>query len=257
MSMHSIEFMRAGQIAEKARQPGLVFIPVSPAYEWHSYHLPVGTDAIITEEIARQLAERFDAVYFRALSLGLDEVRDEAFKRSQGLNPEAPVFGMNYPGLPLESEYTTAEPMRALVAARLQAAKGSGFKLAIIINHHGGAGQVPLLEKLAAEFCAPGFRVEFMQTSRFAPAEPRFHAGWHAGLAETLQLMAFRPDLVDLEALPDGPLSAAQFGILHTEPLIPAHFNPRRAESSIAAAWGTALVDLMERHLRELNRSEK
>lgn len=244
-----LEFLRPGQILEKARHPGLLLIPVSPACEWHSYHLPVGTDAIIVEEVARRLAVRLQAVHCRVLALGLDEVRDAAFKSSQGIDPQAHVWGMNYPGLPVASEYTTARAMRAVVEARLQAVKASGFRRAALLNHHGGRGQVPLLRAIASAWTAPGFRVDLLETKAdpgFAPppeAARCFQVGGHAGLAETLQLMAFRPDLVDLDALPDGPLQAARCGILHDGPEIPAAFNPHRATREWARLWGDHVLD--------------
>ncbi len=250
--------MRAGQIEEKARQPGLALLPISPAFEWHSLHLPVGTDAIITEEVARRLAIRLKAVYFRALPLGLDEVRSAEFKAMQGLDPQVRVFGMNYPHLPLESEYTTADTLRSIVESRLRAIRGSGFRLAAIINHHGGCGQIPLLKEIAAAWSTPTFQVEFLQTGAFARYQPpesiqaNFNVGGHAGLAETLQLMAFRPDLVDLAALPDGDLKAAQLGILHDNPEIPERFNPRHATAEDAIAWGDSVVDSMAAHLNNL-----
>lgn len=255
MNARPMEWMTAGQIAAKAKHPGLVFIPVSPAFEWHSYHLPVGTDAIIAEEIAVRLATQFQACYFRALSCGLDEVRSDAFKKQQGIDPSTHVFGMNYPHLPLASEYISSTAMQSAVEARLAAVKGTGFWIAIIINHHGGCGQIPLLHKIACQWSEPSFHVESLHTLAFArfqpppPCERFFSVGGHAGLAETLQLMAFRPDLVDLDALPEGPLSAAETGILHDGPIIPASAHPRLASTRLAQAWGLDLLNNMAQHV--------
>lgn len=240
----SLEYLRPRQILTLAHDPGLVLIPVSPAIEWHSYHLPLGTDAIIAEEVARHLAIRLRAAYFRVLPLGLDEVRDAQFKAAQGLPPHGRVFGMNYPNLPLASEYTTEPVFRALVESRLGVARAAGFRRAALLNHHGGHGQRPLLDRLAEAWTSDTFEVLSLDTlagDDFRPPrgqEHSFSVGGHAGLAETMQLLAFRPDLVDVQALPEGALGAAEYGILHDAPEIPAAANPRRATAEAARAWG-------------------
>lgn len=247
--------MRPQQIVAAAREPGLVLVPVSPAFEWHSLHLPVGTDAIIVEEIAQRLALHFHAVYFRALSMGLDEWRGAEFKAQQGLDPNAGVFGMNYPDLPLGSEYVEAFAMQSVLESRLRAIRASGFRLAVLLNHHGGCGQFPLLDRLASTWSADGFHVLSLNTRLGEDFQPppqfthHFEFGGHAGIAETLHLMAFRPDLVDTNALPEGPLSAANAGILHHDPEIPASLNPRRAQVELAQAWGQHLLTRFEEQI--------
>ncbi len=240
-----LECLRPDQIAAKARDPGLLILPISPAWEWHSYHLPVGTDALIVEEIAARMALHLGALHCRALPLGLDEVRDESFKASQGLPRDAHIVGMNYPGLPVASEYTEPDVMRALVVGRVNAARRTGFRRVVLLNHHGGRGQVPLLDRVAADLSAPGFDVLSLQTraDRNFPQASSFWVGGHAGLAETLQLMAFCPDLIEQTALPPGPLRAADAGILHDHPQIPDEVHPRHARPEIARAWGDYVVN--------------
>jgi hypothetical protein len=62
-------------------------------------------------------------------------------------------------------------------------------------------------------------------------------------MRETLQVLAFRPELVDLARLPDGDLSCAANGMLHDEPVIPAQYNPRRVIIALAAAWRENVVE--------------
>ena len=247
-----LEELRPDQIVAKVRDPGLLILPISPAWEWHSYHLPVGTDALIVEAIAARLATRLGALHCRALPLGLDEMRDETFKASQGLPPDAHILGMNYPGLPVASEYTEPDVMRALVAGRVNAARRTGFRRVALLNHHGGCGQVPLLDQVAADLSAPGFDVLSLQTraDRNFPQAASFWVGGHAGLAETLQLMAFCPELIELAALPPGPLRAAEAGILHTNPVIPDNVHPRHALPEIAGAWGDYVVNQLVAQLQ-------
>lgn len=253
----SVEEFLPHEILAFARNPGIAFVPVSPLFEWHSWHLPVGVDGMIAEAVASRLAGRLGAAWFRVLPLGLDEVRSEGFKKSQGLDPATSVFGMNYPALPLQSEYAEAEELRRLLSARLCIARAAGFRHVFIINHHGGCGQMETLSEAAALYQTEAFRVEVLRTVEFdryqppAGREKILRTGGHAGIAETIQFCAFYPDAVDLSQLPEGPLCAAENGILHSGPEISEEFNPRRTDLSIARDWGAALLDTMERHVRE------
>ena len=212
---------------------------------------------MIVEAIAQRLAERLGAAWFRVMALGMDEERSTAFKQSQGLDPALPVFGMSYPGLPLQSEYVGQAEFSKVVEARLHVACAAGFRHVFILNHHGGTGQVETLCRAAGAHQDFICRVEVMPTRAFDTFTPPDEAslslrvGGHAGLAETLQYMAFYPESTDVSQLPEGSLAAAELGILHDQPVIPATFNPRRADPQLAQAWGCALLDEMERHIRQ------
>ena len=104
MKLKSFYEMLPGEIIEVRGHSGCAFIPVGPI-EWHSYHLPIGTDAIIAEEICRLVAEKVNGVYFKPLHLGTDEQRLEENLIKWGFNKEDKIFGMNFPELPLVCEY--------------------------------------------------------------------------------------------------------------------------------------------------------
>ncbi len=244
-----IEELRPRQIVDVCERTGLVFIPVSPLIEWHSFHLPLGTDGLIAEGVAAALAEEFDGLCCRCLPIALDEARDTKSKEQWGLPEEAEVFGMNFPTLPLQSEYHTPELMRGMLEARLTAFKASGFRTAFLVNHHGGAGQNETLGEIASECSDDTFVVSVLAVpslNAFHEEGDRFlhlKVGGHAGLSETMQLMAFRPDLVDLDELPEGALSVAETGILHHEPVVPAEFNPRHATQDLADRWRKSVLE--------------
>lgn len=243
-----IEELRPKQILEKIRNPGAVFVPVSPLIEWHSFHLPIGVDGLIAEGVAAALADKFDALCCRCIPMALDGFRSEKEKQAWGLDPQADVFGMNFPNLPLTTENHTPELLAGMVSARLTVLKTSGFRFAFLVNQHGGAGQNEQLAAVAEKFSNETFRVERLcvpKLNTFHEEGERFlhlKVGGHAGLCETLQLMAFRPDLVELDELPEGELSVAQTGILHGEPQIPAEFNPRRAAQDLADKWRESVL---------------
>jgi len=253
-----IEELRPKQILEKIRKPGAVFVPVSPLIEWHSYHLPMGVDGLIAEGAAAALAEEFDTVCCRCIPMALDGSRTAEEKQAWGLDPQTDVFGMNFPGLPLMTETHTPELLAGMISARLTALKSSGFRFAFLVNQHGGAGQNETLMKTAKTFSDENFTVEVLRVPQFntfhEEGERALHlkVGGHAGLCETLQLMAFRPELIDLNELSEGVLSVAQTGILHGKPEIEAEFNPRNALPDIAAQWRSSTLENMAAHVREI-----
>jgi creatinine amidohydrolase/Fe(II)-dependent formamide hydrolase-like protein len=239
---HLIEELRPKQIMDVVSKSSMVFIPVSPVFEWHSYHLPLATDGIIAEEVSRLLAIHFNGVYFRTLSVALEEWRKPEFLAMFGISDKIAVYGMDFPGLPVKGEYHKSGPafLRDAVEARLTAVKNTGFKYAFLLNCHGGSGQQETLEKISEEWSGKDFKVVSIFPNRFNTYKPDkdhdlyLKAGAHAGLRETHFLMAFRPDLIDLKEIPAGDLKAAEYGIYHTNPTIPDALSPRHALESIA-----------------------
>ena len=243
--------MRPAGVAACARAGRPAFVPVSPCLEWHGYHLPLGVDGLIAEAVAARLASLCGGVYCRCLSLGLDEIRNRDFKQLQGLPLDSEIYGMNFPDLPVGSEYVEPEMLSGAVQARLAMLQRCGFQACFIVNHHGGRGQRETLEAVARAAASDTFIVTTFQVQRFdkrdLPQTERrmLSVGGHAGLAETLQLMAFRPELVDLSELPDGELEVRTTGILHSGPRIPPEANPHRAVLAVARRWGSSVVAAM------------
>ncbi|MBI5725452.1 MAG: creatininase family protein [Planctomycetes bacterium] len=246
--MLTIEEMRPRDIKALTENPGIVLVPVSPLFEWHSWHLPVGCDGLIAEAAARAVAQRIGCACCRCISMGLDEWRSPKFKETMGLPADAKVFGMRFPGLPVVSEYVEADELRKAVAARLAAMRGTGFRRAYVINTHGGVGQAPTLDEICKAASGDGFTARLLLTHSHSKVDRKgwegdcLRIGGHAGMSETLQLMAFRPELVDLDEQPEGELSVAATGILHSSPTVPAEFNPRRAPAELAHAWRKAVI---------------
>ena len=99
--------------------------------------------------LAAAAAERVGGVYFPAMSFGLDEYRPVDQLLAWGFKKDNKVFGMRFPELPLWSEYCNRPEMTAAVENRLEAVAQSGFRFAILVNNHGGTGQIDLLAEIA------------------------------------------------------------------------------------------------------------
>ncbi len=83
------------------------------------------------------------------------------------------------------------------------------------------------------------------------PIHEHMTTGGHAGLSETLNLMAFHPELVDLTQLPEGELSVRQLGILHGQPTIEAQYNPRHVMLRVANEIRRMLVEGVAKFVKE------
>jgi len=252
----SLEEMRPGEIADACAHSACAFVPVSPTCEWHSLHLPVGTDGLISEALARIGAEAVGGVWMRPLPLALDAWRSPEQLRSWGFDAADRIFGMDFPELPFRSEYCDAEQMRAGVANRLAALQRMRFRHVFLINHHGGEGQGATLKAIAAENTTDEFRIHMCMTYPLtAGGRPMCNVGGHAGLSETRWLLAFRPELVDLAQQPDGELSVRESGILHSSPVIEAEFNPRNVSTAEAADLRRTVVQNFLAYIDDLRSS--
>ena len=231
--------MRPREILQARDATGCAFIPVSPMYEWHSWHLPMGCDGLIAEKVCALVAEEIGGIYFPTLPFGLDQFRPRRQLAQWGFAPDDKVFGMNFPELPLTSEYCEKPEMLAAVANRVSAAKSGGFRHVFIVNSHGGHGQTRTLKAFAKKhgchFTTPGDMLDTRATD--TPG-----VGGHAGMQETLLLMAFWPELVDLEEQEDGPLNVRKTGILHERPEVEAKWNPRNVDPQQARRIRESIV---------------
>ena len=251
----SAEELRPGEIVEAIQKGPYAFIPVSPMFEWHSFHLPMGTDALIPEELARQVASRIGGIWFRPLSFGLDAWRTKDEKERWGFSQDDEVYGMNFPELPLKSEYCNKEEMILAITNRLNAISDCGISHAFLMNHHGGKGQFKLIEDLASEKSNQQMRVHAIRTYQFNDLnedEGFYGVGGHAGYSETTWLMAFRPELVDLSEQKEGELSVRQTGILHNKPQIEPKWNPRNVSQEVAEKLRQSVIENFIQYISHL-----
>jgi creatinine amidohydrolase/Fe(II)-dependent formamide hydrolase-like protein len=242
MTLRPITEMRPREIVARRDASGCVFIPVSPLFEWHSWHLPPGVDGLVAEGLSALVAERVGGVYFPCLSFGLDQWREPASLARWGFQPDERIFGMNFPALPLASEYCQPGEMLKAVENRFECARRCGFRYAFIVNNHGGQGQAKHLDAFARSHDGAGCRVHYTQVQNL-PTLERLGCGGHANLGETALFMAFRPDLVDLSELPEGEMSVPRDGMLCGTPTVPAEENPRGASFLLANELRGHLVE--------------
>jgi creatinine amidohydrolase len=164
-----------------------VAIVPAGSVEAHGPHLPLGTDTMISVEVAGRaaatLAERgWLAVRFPPLHYGVTEWA-RAFAGTVSI---------------------PADVARELVLHTCSAAKAIGFRRVALTNAHLEPGHIQTLREVARRFEAEhGEPLVFADKTRRKHAErltEEFRSGsCHAGQYETSLVLAIRPELVDMQ----------------------------------------------------------
>jgi creatinine amidohydrolase len=175
----------------------VALLPVG-ALEAHGPHLPVGTDLVIAEAMARAAAGRLEATGVAAVLL--------------------PTLA--YTPAPFADEFAGTlsirpETLTALVVDVALALAARGYACLAIANSHFDPANLGALAAARDEIRHHGsIRLAYPELTRRALAarlSPEFQSGaCHAGCYETSILLAERPDLVQEEIrreLPENPVS--------------------------------------------------
>jgi creatinine amidohydrolase len=167
------------------------------ATEAHGPHLPLGTDIIIAEAMARAGANRLAAHGLHVLLLPALPVAPAPF---------AAAFGGTL--------NTPAEATTMLVAGIVRSLAAHGIRVTAIANAHHDPEQVKALRAAVDEVAAGGGTLVFPDLTRRRWAErltAEFRSGaCHAGRYEGSIVLAQRPDFVRrdlMSALPENPRS--------------------------------------------------
>jgi creatinine amidohydrolase len=181
MARWTWEEQSATRFAELARAGAVALWPVG-AIEQHGPHLPLGTDAIIAEAVARAAAEEapLDVVLLPTQRVGLSS--EHLWARG--------TISMS----PTE--------LLAQVATVTEAVARAGLHRLVLLNGHGGNSA--LLRVAAREARIAHGLLVFLthpRTPRDARAGSADDLEIHAGFGETSLMAWLRPELVDLDNL--------------------------------------------------------
>ena len=187
----------------------LALVPVGTV-EAHGA-IPLGTDTIIPEKLALDLAPRFAALIAPSIAYGV----------TNSLLP--------YPG----STTVTSATFRAYLFEACAGLVDAGFRRIVLINGHGGQSSevADVVGRLWNEKRAFAASLEWWG---FADAASRdvygVHTSGHAGVEETAMVIAAAPELVDPKLTPAARRSPRRAG-LRTRPF-PASIILDRPETN-------------------------
>jgi creatinine amidohydrolase len=170
------------------------------ATEQHGPHMPLATDALLGDHMARAVAEQLDAFVAPTVRIGCSS------------------HHLDFPGTLSLSEPT----FHAIVADVVSSLERGGFRKVVLLPTHGGnfaplAAAVAALEgKTTIEVRALTDLGALFAVAALGAGEygvPLGEGGLHAGEWETSMLMAIHPDLVHAERFEPGFTGDAQAAI--------------------------------------------
>ncbi len=211
------ELLRPTEIvAERERCP-VVYVPIGPL-EWHSLHMPLGTDGLNAAAVAKGVAERVGGVVLPTFFWGTERERPQDMVTDLGFEKGSYVVGMDFPANILPSLYCREEFLALLVRELVGLLIRQQYKLIVLVNGHGARNHLDTLERLAIEFSAASPARVLLATAWPSKGDLDTFTG-HADAGETSVMMALTPDSVDVSALPQTsePLRSKDWAIVDAD----------------------------------------
>ncbi len=180
-----LEEMTSEEFSNFVDSLAVVILPIG-AVEGHGWHLPLNTDTVQPEKVAREVEEILEADNYKVLiapTLNYGNCRTTA----------------NFPG----TISITPDSLRSVVRDILTEFMRHGLKNIVVLSGHAGSNHMAALRMAAGEALKTG-NAKIMVLSDYDIAYK--HLGeevpkddGHGGMLETSRVMAIRPDLVKLE----------------------------------------------------------
>ncbi|MBC8228655.1 creatininase family protein [bacterium] len=185
------------EFREKIAQTPIAYLPLG-TLEWHGEHLPIGADGLQSQGFFIELAKEVGGIVLPMLFLGPDrkEVVDE--KDYYGMD----IYGFrdSSPQQLDGSAYWVEESLfRQLIESTLYLLKRAGFKIVVAHGHGPSTGHFKNWSKELGEKLGMKLFVVWRQDESDGLGIQTDHAAAN----ETSLLMALRPELVQMENLPE------------------------------------------------------
>jgi creatinine amidohydrolase len=191
MSPKRLTELRINEVRAIAAEKPLILIPIG-TIEWHTSHLPLGVDTLITEKVCEDISSGTGVVVAPTLACGI----------SRNLKPEEGYFGT--------VDTISEETLANLIAELLRGYAKMGFKKAILMSGHfenehyaaimAGINQV---KEIQGYFMAPPqFCEEYIEDlGDVSLTWP--YASDHAAEWETSMMLYYYPETVDMANAPE------------------------------------------------------
>lgn len=181
--------LKPAELATAIKDVGVAVLPIG-SLQWHGNHLPYGVDGFLAESFSERLANQVDGVLLPTLYAPMTTL------------PEGRSISIR------------SEVFRGLLYDHLNGLKQAGFRTVCIVSGHIATGQMVELYEAATAFI--GAELYVIAASPLEVIEDDSLLD-HAGKWETAQMLALRPDLVDLSRL-NGKLTPKASGVMGEDP---------------------------------------
>ena len=208
------ELMTPAEVVEARDRVPLAFVPVSPI-EWHGPHMPLGTDGLHAHHVALRVAREVGGVVLPPLFAGTETVLQQSQLAVLGLDEDARVVGMDFPGFPVRSLYFEESAFGITVREVVRLLAADSFRLIVLVNGHGATNHMRALERIAREETRRG-EVTVVSLMVWVPPPPPHQDPGHAAREETAIMLAIAGEHVRLDRLPPPgtPIRYAEHGIV-------------------------------------------
>lgn len=232
---HFIERMRWDEVARRIGDGAVAILPIGSAAKQHGFHLPLNTDRIQAEWLARRIAQKIDALIWPTLTYG-----------------HYPAF-VEYAGTSSLS-ISTFEALVREVAGQIL---GNGCAKLLVLNT--GISTLAPVDRALARLASERVRHLWIHEGPRYPRVARQLAeqghGSHADEMETSLMLALAPHLVDMTRAEASPeLKQTMPGALTpSDPNSPnySHSGSYGDPTRATAAKGEALLAAMLDDLHE------
>jgi creatinine amidohydrolase len=209
MNFIRYEESRPGAMRAMIRESPVAYVPFG-SLEWHGEHAPLGVDGLKAHALCEAAAERTGGVVFPTIYWGAFHTMPLPF-----------TFHFKKSGI----RYLAREILKQLAQWN--------FKAIVLLTGHYPGSQVRLLRKECRRFNRAGGALALGVPEQAFALDIEYY-GDHAGMWETSFMMAIRPDLVDLSAMPVGLPTLerlAKFGVMGQDPISKASAEEGRHTS--------------------------
>ena len=174
--MFLLEELFPEQLEDRIKVCPVLVLPLG-TIEWHSHHLPVGLDGLVAHKIGEEIARISEAVL-------------------------APLFYTAVGGVPYPFTLNlTADVIEPLYVSLFEQFGTMGFKCIVAFTGHFGLEQTLIIKRAALEVMRKS-SISILPLTEYDIITDQY-TGDHAATGETSLLMALRPDLVMLDAVPE------------------------------------------------------
>lgn len=214
MSIETVFYneLQPDQFVERVNACPIAYLPLG-TLEWHSFHLPYGTDSLVPKAVFERIAKKIGGVVLPELFLAPDCSTQKDGKTFAGM--EMCSFKEEHPQQLLGNAYYVTDTEFDMIIKRILAnLKRTGFK--VVVGHgHGPSmnyfrkNQEVFFEQFGLKTFTLfdlGYNNEVENEFEFAIQND------HAAANETSLIMAIKPELVDIQKLANEKAPVAVWG---------------------------------------------